>query len=281
MPRTFDDGYDLDSGPQFAVPRMMSVTRALLWINGILGAVFFVAMLWASSASVAGPVFRVLSLAPAMWRENSPWVPVWQLASYSFLHSTSDLSHVLFNMLALYFFGGELEGIVGSRRFFSLYMTSVVLGAVVQLIVALAIGEYIPVVGASGGVLFAIVAIATLRPHARVIFILFPISMRTLALILVGYDVVRLLLASSGHGGDVAFLVHLTGAAFGFVAVKAGWIWFDPLSAWQKRRADKVVEDAEQDEQRLDRLLQQIHDRGIGSLSGREREFLKRMSSRK
>jgi membrane associated rhomboid family serine protease len=162
-----------------------------------------------------------------------------------------------------------------------LYLTSIALGGLVHLIVTLAMQDSVSVVGASGGILFLIIAIATMRPHSMVIFILFPIRMRTLALILVGLDLMRLVYAISGHGGDVAFLVHLTGAAFGYVAVKAGWIWFDPVSAWQTRRAHKVVEEAEQDEQRLDRLLQQIHDRGIGSLTGREREFLKRMSSRK
>jgi len=281
MPGTEHGNFEYDDGPHFGVPGVPRVTRALLWITSILGALFFVLAMFDSTAAVVAPVYRVFALGPAVWREWAPWLPAWQLATYGFLHSTTDAWHVVFNMLALFFFGGQLEGIVGGRRFLGLYLASIALGGLVQLSASLAMGQSIPVVGASGGVLFAIIAIATLRPHQIVTFIIIPIRMRTLAYILVGSDVLRLLYALSGHGGDIAFLVHLTGAAFGFVAVKANWIWFDPMSAWQARRAQQVVEDAEHDEQRLDRLLQQIHDRGIGSLTGREREFLKRMSSRK
>ena len=37
---------------------------------------------------------------------------------------------------------------------------------------------------------------------------------------------------------------------------------------------------AEDDRRKLDQLLQQIHQQGIGSLTKREKDFLKRMSSR-
>src|SRR5262245_29626230 len=56
------------------------------------------------------------ALRPAMV-VRSLWV--WQLASYMFLHA--GLFHILFNMLALWMFGTELERIWGTRYFLKFY----------------------------------------------------------------------------------------------------------------------------------------------------------------
>ena len=44
---------------------------------------------------------------------------VWQLVTYLFLHG--GFFHILFNMLALWFFGKDLEDIWGTRRFLQFY----------------------------------------------------------------------------------------------------------------------------------------------------------------
>jgi hypothetical protein len=119
-----------------------------------------------------------------------------------------------------------------------------------------------------------LVAMATLQPHMQVIFILFPLRLRTLALILVGLDLFRML----NGGAGVAWAVHLAGAAYGFLAVRRGWIWGDPLEALERRRARRQVARREDDAARLDELLARIHDQGLNSLSEREKAFLKRVS---
>jgi hypothetical protein len=129
-------------------------------------------------------------------------------------------------------------------------------------------------------VFFVVVAMAVLRPDLPVIFILFPMKLRTLALIMVGLQVFTLVKEMKGASSGIAVLVHLAGAGFGLAAVKLGWIWYDPFAALHARRERRQVEDLRDDTARLDQLLQQIHERGIGSLSKSEREFLKRMSSR-
>jgi hypothetical protein len=118
-----------------------------------------------------------------------------------------------------------------------------------------------------------------MQPHTRVIFILFPLKLRTLALILVGIDVFRVLSDSTG----VAVAVHLSGAAWGYLAVKRRWIWIDPLEGWTRRRNQRIAAQEARDKQRLDQLLVQIHDpdRGLNSLSQRDKAFLKRVSARK
>lgn len=47
---------------------------------------------------------------------------VYQLVTYMFLHSPTNISHLLFNMLALWMFGYLLENIWGSKRFLTYYM---------------------------------------------------------------------------------------------------------------------------------------------------------------
>src|SRR5277367_3220637 len=44
---------------------------------------------------------------------------VWQLVTYMFLHG--GIGHILFNMLALWMFGTELERTWGTRRFLRFY----------------------------------------------------------------------------------------------------------------------------------------------------------------
>jgi membrane associated rhomboid family serine protease len=245
--------------------------KGLLWANGI---VFLLTLL-------ARPLIDWFALRPGAWVESFPLLPFWQVVTYGFLHSTGSAFHLLFNLLGIYFFGSMLEGIIGTRRFLAWYLAAVVVGGLAQL--AAGIVSYLGgtdvgyTLGASGGVLFLIVACATLRPDTLVIFILFPLKLKTLALIMVGLDLFGLL---SGTGGT-AYLVHIAGAVLGFAAVKLRWVWVDPVERVQEHREASRERSAAEDAQKLDALLKQIHERGIGSLTKREREFLKRMSSRR
>src|SRR5579862_8131206 len=47
---------------------------------------------------------------------------IWQLVTYMFLHG--GLFHILFNMLALWMFGTELERLWGTRYFVKLYFVT-------------------------------------------------------------------------------------------------------------------------------------------------------------
>lgn len=269
-------GESPSGGP--VLPRVQDVTRVLLWTNGIAWLVTFLLVRFAPQ--VGEPVLRVLRLDPDLWQAWFPFVPLWQLVTYGFLHAPLEVTHLLFNLLTLYFFGTALEGALGARRFLVHYVVALVLGGVIQLTLGLASiatgGEAYPTLGASGAVMAVLVAMATLQPNMQVIFILFPLRLRTLALILVGIDVFRML----NGGAGVAWAVHLAGAAYGFLAVRRGWIWIDPLEALARRRARAEVEARQDDARRLDELLARIHDQGLNSLSEREKAFLKRVSKR-
>src|SRR5216110_2648119 len=72
----------------------------------------------------------------ALW-PGSDFQP-WQLVTYSFLHG--GLSHIFFNMLALYMFGGDIERLFGSRFYIQYYFAAVISAALCHLVVTALIG---------------------------------------------------------------------------------------------------------------------------------------------
>jgi len=98
--------------------------------------------------------FFVLFPSLAFWFELWPlqsgaFLP-WQPLSYAFLHG--DFMHLLFNMLGLWMFGGELERVWGARRYTQILLASTLSAAAIQLAFTWAIGTNAPTVGASGAI---------------------------------------------------------------------------------------------------------------------------------
>ena len=56
----------------------------------------------------------------------------WQVISHMFMHG--GLSHILFNMLALWMFGVAIEGVLGSKRFLFFYISCGLGAAIIQII---------------------------------------------------------------------------------------------------------------------------------------------------
>ncbi|MFO0493895.1 MAG: rhomboid family intramembrane serine protease [Flavobacteriia bacterium] len=90
------------------------VTKNLL----ILNVLFFVGAL-----VFAGKGIDVFSLLGTHYL-NSPLFKPFQIITYMFMHSLSDFTHILFNMLILVMFGGHLERLWGPKRFFIFYFAS-------------------------------------------------------------------------------------------------------------------------------------------------------------
>jgi len=58
----------------------------------------------------------------ALWYPENPNFEYWQLVTHMFMHG--GLTHILFNMFALYIFGSVLEMYVGQQRFLFLYFSA-------------------------------------------------------------------------------------------------------------------------------------------------------------
>jgi len=136
---------------------------------------------------------------------------VWQIVTYAFLHSTTNIQHLLFNMLGLWMFGAEVERWVGPRQLLACYFASVVTAALSQLIVPVLLGVAPgPTVGASGGVFGLLLAYAYLFPRRKVVPLIPPIPMPAW-LFATLYAGLELVLGVTGRQASVAHFAHLGG----------------------------------------------------------------------
>jgi membrane associated rhomboid family serine protease len=136
---------------------------------------------------------------------------LWQIVTYAFLHSTGNISHLLFNMLGLWMFGAEIERHVGPRRLLACYFASVVTAALTQLFVPMLFGAPPgPTIGASGGVFGLLLAYAFLFPRRKVVPLIPPIPMPAWLFATI-YAGVELFLGVTGTMSDVAHFAHLGG----------------------------------------------------------------------
>ncbi len=150
---------------------------------------------------------------------------IWQPFTYMFLHSTSQMTHLLFNMLMLWMMGAELELRWGSR-FFLLYYFVTGVGA--ALIYVLAVSIYalftgdsmvmsIPVIGASGAIFGLIVAYGIIFGERIVYFMMiFPMKAKFFVMLL-GFVELMVLFSTGVAGSGVANLAHLGGLISGFL----------------------------------------------------------------
>ena len=74
------------------------------------------------------------TLFPIYYYE-SPLFKIWQPITYMFMHSSSSIMHILFNMFALFTFGGAVENRLGSKRFLNYYLLTGLGAIVLQFIV--------------------------------------------------------------------------------------------------------------------------------------------------
>jgi membrane associated rhomboid family serine protease len=72
----------------------------------------------------------------------------WQFVTYMFMHG--GFYHILFNMYALFLFGSEVEGAMGSRPFLRFYMVTGIGAGIVTYLFGMNVR--IPTVGASGAI---------------------------------------------------------------------------------------------------------------------------------
>ncbi len=168
----------------------------------------------------------------------------WQFVTYAFLHGS--FWHLLMNLFTLVFLGYAVERIVGTARFWGIFLASAMIGGIcwmlfdsVEPALWRAIGQtgsaglalaqrwgetqsgYLDhniCLGASGGVFGLMGAFVALCPRERLTILLFyvvPVTLqaRYVALLLVAFNVFGLV-TSFGH---VAHVAHLAGGVAGYL----------------------------------------------------------------
>jgi membrane associated rhomboid family serine protease len=170
--------------------------------------------------NVNGAILWWFGMTPALVVRGYVWQPV----SYMFLHA--GFMHLIFNMLALWMFGVDLERRWGKTAFLRYYFVCGVGAALTCIFVGLlplaatAPVYAIPTVGASGAIYGLLLAYAILFPNRIIYYFIFPIPVRIyvlLAGLLVLYESAR-----GGAGGGVAHFAHLGGLIFGYLYLSMG-----------------------------------------------------------
>ena len=158
-----------------------------------------------------GALDELFGLWPLQPIDGQSYFHLWQIITYAFLHSTGNITHLLFNMLGLWMFGAEIERCVGPRRLLACYFASVVTAALSQLFIPILFGAPpAPTIGASGGVFGLLLAYAFLFPTRKVIPLFPPIPMPAW-LFATLYAGVELFLGVTGTFSGVAHFAHLGG----------------------------------------------------------------------
>lgn len=185
-----------------------------------------------------GDDLRLLALAP---RAVVSYFALWQLVTYLFIHS--GISHLLFNMLALWMFGVPLEQTWGTKRFLKYYFLCGIGAGLCDVALHAAVGDWgTRTVGASGAIYGLLMAFGVLFPNQTVLMgFLFPIKAKYMVMI---YGAIELLLAFSVNDG-VSNIAHLGGMAFGYVYLRGRLPrltlpdWQGAYKRWKLQRAKK------------------------------------------
>jgi membrane associated rhomboid family serine protease len=168
-------------------------------------------LVFALQALSKGALDGLFALWPLQSIDGESYFHFWQIITYAFLHSTDNITHLLFNMLGLWMFGAEVERYVGPRRLLACYFASVVTAAVSQLFIPILFGAPpAPTIGASGGVFGLLLAYACLFPKRKVIPLIPPIPMPAW-LFAALYAGLELFLGVTGTLSGVAHFAHLGG----------------------------------------------------------------------
>ncbi|WP_185861350.1 rhomboid family intramembrane serine protease [Blattabacterium cuenoti] len=170
---------------------------------------------------------------------------LYQILTHMFIHSKRLFLHIIFNMLALFMFGGQIETLLGVKKFIILYFLSGILAALFQIIfntgvlyyfvqtldfsqakktldylneeqkINLYASMYSPMMGASGAVSGIVGAFAKFFPEHK-IFILpfpFPIAVRKALIIFIFGSFIS---AVFSLAPGVAHFAHIGGILSGY-----------------------------------------------------------------
>ncbi len=275
----------LFGGFQFFPP----VIKGLLITNvGVFFLSAFLSLFRLRGAALANPIETLFALVP-LGEGFRPW----QLVTYMFMHG--GLMHLLFNMLALWMFGMQLENTWGSKKFLTYYMICGIGAGISNLFIGPLFAPPAPTVGASGAIYGVLIAFGMLFPDQPIfIYFLLPIRARYFVLLYIALEIYA---GISSTSDGVAHFAHLGGAAVGYVyllidrrqAPFASVIGRARHRVTSSRRStgayqspdvsdanyyDIVDREERISQQRIDEILDKISQSGYQSLTAEEKKIL-------
>ena len=230
-----------------------------------------------------------------------------RVVTAGFLHV--NWMHLIFNMLAFYFFSSGLENSIGGINFLIIYFAGLIGGNLLTLLLHKDDGGYSSV-GASGAIAGVIFTTIALTPGMKIGLLFLPISIPAwlFGLLYILYSIYGIRSKKDNIGHDAHLGGALVGMAVGLImypsAIVTNYVTILIISLpaisfiiliinkpslllidnlFYKRNKELNVEDKynlkrKAKEQELDDILEKIHNRGMSSLTKKERMMLKEFS---
>jgi membrane associated rhomboid family serine protease len=184
-------------------PRSVNLTP--LWVLISVNVLIFIATSVASGSflGLSQSVIQQVGISRITFTSQS-----WTIVSAMFVHD--GIYHILFNMIALYFYGMYVLTLVGEARFFLVYFIGGLIGNALFLLLA---GPYSVAVGASGAIFALGGTLVMLAPRLKVIIFPIPVPMDLwIAIILFALISLSPGVAWQAHAGGL-----VTGLAAGYI----------------------------------------------------------------
>lgn len=233
----------------------------------------------------------------------------WTIVTYMFTHE--GFTHLLFNMLWLYWFGKMFLNSFYEKQLSAVYLLGGFAGALLHLLA----GYFLPnakasIVGSSAAVMSVVFAVVAFKPNT-IINLLFigPVKIKYIAIIAFIVDLMGVAgsIKSNGVPTDgVAHIAHMGGAFFGLwfgYSMRNGkditrsfnnflntfFSWFTTTKNEKKRSKMRATRGQKYDspkpdweytqekhktQKEIDSILDKIKDKGYDSLTKKERNFL-------
>ena len=218
----------------FSVPGFTRAVKALIIITTAVYVLQFV------SNGLNNWLTYYFALVPSLVMHGE----IWRLASYMFLHAS--LSHLFWNMFALWMFGVWAEEGLGSRRLYQLYFVAGIGGGLIDALahVWLLPGAFSVTIGASAGVYGILLAVGMMYPDRPVFLLLPPVTVKVKWLVLF-YGALEFLFTLHAGSDGVAHIAHLGGMLFAFLYLRSNGASFgllDGYNRWRRRQMQKRFE---------------------------------------
>lgn len=225
-------------------PRFSGAVRNLVIINAAVFIVLLFLQAFARNQAIGIAAWGVL--LPEAIRHG--WV--WQFLTYGFLHF--EPLNFLFSMLGIYFIGSAVEAQTGPRRFYELYLFSLIGAGVCGFLLSLTqVVAQGPVMGSGPAANALLMVFYLLYRDARVmpLFIPIPIPVKYIVIFAAAVEGAYLLLTRF----SMFYMVQLLGMGSGYVWYSYMWrrmnifAYFGNQAAsfknsyyrWKRRRAGK------------------------------------------
>ncbi len=148
---SYTNSYTPNAAPAANQPRRVilgaTMSQVPRWTQIILGVIvlFFIGQIITGGGDIMGNRLDPLEQWGMLTKQGVATGEWWRLVTSMFLHA--GILHILFNGLALYALGMQVEVMMGSRRFLLIFFLTGIGGNILTLLV-----NPVPSVGASGGI---------------------------------------------------------------------------------------------------------------------------------